>query len=115
MSAEYIMSQGNEQVILCERGILPLGKGKSYTRYTLDLAAVPVMQKETYLPVIVDPSHAAGRNRKMKTYELNSMARLVRDRTRLRRAAGRRQPRVFDNVGRAHGQFRRQLSKNFRT
>jgi 3-deoxy-7-phosphoheptulonate synthase len=40
---------------------LPLGKGKSYTRYTLDLAAVPVIQKETYLPVIIDPSHAAGR------------------------------------------------------
>ena len=50
-----------QDIILCERGILPLGKGKSYTRYTLDLAAVPVMQKETFLPVIVDPSHAAGR------------------------------------------------------
>jgi len=40
---------------------LPLGKGKNYTRYTLDLAAVPAIQKETYLPVIVDPSHGTGR------------------------------------------------------
>jgi 3-deoxy-7-phosphoheptulonate synthase len=58
---EYMVAEENKDIILCERGILPLGKGKSYTRYTLDLAAVPVMQKETYLPVIVDPSHAAGR------------------------------------------------------
>jgi 3-deoxy-7-phosphoheptulonate synthase len=59
--AEYMVAEENKDIILCERGILPLGKGKSYTRYTLDLAAVPVMQKETFLPVIVDPSHAAGR------------------------------------------------------
>jgi 3-deoxy-7-phosphoheptulonate synthase len=59
--AEYMVAENNKDIILCERGILPLGKGKSYTRYTLDLAAVPVLQKETYLPVIVDPSHAAGR------------------------------------------------------
>lgn len=59
--AEYMVAEENKNIILCERGILPLGKGKSYTRYTLDLAAVPVIQKETYLPVIVDPSHAAGR------------------------------------------------------
>jgi 3-deoxy-7-phosphoheptulonate synthase len=59
--AEYMVAEENRDIILCERGILPLGKGKSYTRYTLDLAAVPVIQKETYLPVIVDPSHAAGR------------------------------------------------------
>ncbi len=59
--AEYIVAEGNKDVILCERGILPLGKGKDYTRYTLDLAAVPAIQKETYLPVIVDPSHATGR------------------------------------------------------
>jgi len=50
-----------KDIILCKRGILPSGKGKSYTRYTLDLAVVPVLPKETYLPVIVDPSHAAGR------------------------------------------------------
>jgi len=59
--SEYIAAEGNKDIILCERGIVPIGKGKSYTRYTLDLAAVPVVQKETYLPIIVDPSHAAGR------------------------------------------------------
>ncbi len=58
---EYMVAEDNKDIILCERGILPLGKGKSYTRYTLDLAAVPVLQKEKYLPVIIDPSHAAGR------------------------------------------------------
>ena len=59
--SEYLVAEGNKDIILCERGIVPVGKGKSYTRYTLDLAAVPVIQKETYLPVMVDPSHAAGR------------------------------------------------------
>jgi 3-deoxy-7-phosphoheptulonate synthase len=59
--AEYMAAEGNKDIILCERGIVPVGKGKSYTRYTLDLAAVPVIQKETYLPVIVDPSHGTGR------------------------------------------------------
>ena len=59
--AEYLAAEGNLNIILCERGILPVGKGKSYTRYTLDLAAVPAIKKETYLPVMVDPSHAAGR------------------------------------------------------
>ena len=59
--AEYIAVEGNRNIILCERGIIPVGKGRSYTRYTLDLAAVPAIEKETYLPVIVDPSHATGR------------------------------------------------------
>ncbi|MCJ7763770.1 MAG: 3-deoxy-7-phosphoheptulonate synthase [Dehalococcoidales bacterium] len=59
--SEYIAAEGNKDIILCERGIVPVGKGNSYTRYTLDLVAVPVVQKETYLPIIVDPSHAAGR------------------------------------------------------
>jgi 3-deoxy-7-phosphoheptulonate synthase len=59
--AEYIAVEGNKDIILCERGIIPMGKGKGYTRYTLDLAAVPAIQKETYLPIIVDPSHATGR------------------------------------------------------
>lgn len=58
---EYVVAEGNKDIILCERGIVPMGRGKSYTRYILDLAAVPVIQKETYLPVIVDPSHATGR------------------------------------------------------
>jgi 3-deoxy-7-phosphoheptulonate synthase len=59
--SEYIAAEGNKDIILCERGIVPMGKGKSYTRYTLDLAAVPVIHNETYLPVIVDPSHGTGR------------------------------------------------------
>ena len=57
MSAEYIMSEGNEQVILCERGIRSYD---TYTRNVLDLAAVPVLNGLTHLPVIVDPSHATG-------------------------------------------------------
>ncbi len=59
--AEYIAAEGNKDIILCERGIVPVGKGRSYTRYTLDLASVPAIQKETYLPVLADPSHATGR------------------------------------------------------
>lgn len=59
--AEYIAAEGNRDIILCERGVLPVGKGKGYTRYTLDLAAVPTIQKETYLPIICDPSHGTGR------------------------------------------------------
>jgi 3-deoxy-7-phosphoheptulonate synthase len=59
--SEYIAAEGNKDIIMCERGIVPVGKGKSFTRYTLDLAAVPVIHNETYLPVIVDPSHGTGR------------------------------------------------------
>jgi len=59
--SEYIAAEGNKNIILCERGIIPVGKGRSYTRYTLDLAAIPAIQKETYLPVIADPSHGTGR------------------------------------------------------
>ncbi len=59
--SEYIAAEGNKDIILCERGILPVGKGRSYTRYILDIAAVPAIQKETYLPIMVDPSHATGR------------------------------------------------------
>ncbi len=58
MAAEYIMSSGNPQVILCERGIRTFEK---YTRNTLDLTAVPLLHKLTHLPVIVDPSHATGK------------------------------------------------------
>lgn len=60
--AEYIATESNKDIILCERGVLPVGKGESYSRYILDLTAIPIIQKETYLPIIVDPSHAAGRN-----------------------------------------------------
>ena len=59
--AEYMVAEENKDIILCERGILPLGKGKSYSRYTLDVTAVPAIRRETYLPIMVDPSHAAGR------------------------------------------------------
>lgn len=58
MSAEYIMSAGNENVILCERGIRTF---ESYTRNTLDLQSIPVVRKLTHLPIIVDPSHAGGK------------------------------------------------------
>ncbi len=58
MSAEYIMSEGNEQVILCERGIRTF---ETATRNTLDLSAVPVLHNMTHLPVVVDPSHATGK------------------------------------------------------
>lgn len=58
MSAEYIMSEGNENVILCERGIRSF---ETYTRNTLDLSAIPVLHELSHLPVIVDPSHATGK------------------------------------------------------
>jgi len=58
MASEYILREGNEAVILCERGIRTF---ETAYRFTLDLAAVPVLKERTHLPVIVDPSHAAGR------------------------------------------------------
>jgi len=57
MSAEYILSEGNLNVILCERGIRTF---ETYTRNTLDLNAIPVLKKETHLPVVVDPTHGIG-------------------------------------------------------
>ena len=59
MAAEYVAKEGNERVLLCERGIKTFERS---TRFTLDLSAVPVLKRETHLPVIVDPSHAAGRS-----------------------------------------------------
>ncbi len=58
MSAEYIMSEGNENVILCERGIRTF---ETYTRNTLDLSAIPALREKTHLPIVIDPSHATGR------------------------------------------------------
>lgn len=58
MSAEYIMASGNENVILCERGIRTF---ESYTRNTLDLQSIPVLNRKTHLPIIIDPSHAGGK------------------------------------------------------
>ncbi len=57
MSAEYIMSGGNDNVILCERGIRTY---ETYTRNTLDISAIPILKKLSHLPVVVDPSHASG-------------------------------------------------------
>lgn len=59
MSAEYIMASGNENVILCERGIRTFD---SYTRNCLDLSIIPYLKKESHLPIIIDPSHACGMN-----------------------------------------------------
>ena len=59
MSAEYIMSEGNENIILCERGIRTY---ETYTRNTLDVSAVPVLHELSHLPVVVDPSHATGKS-----------------------------------------------------
>ena len=67
MSAEYIMSEGNENVILCERGIRTF---ETYTRNTLDLSAICAVKRLSHLPVIVDPSHATG-----KSWMVASMAR----------------------------------------
>ncbi len=58
LAAEYVLSNGNPDVILCERGVVPLDR--AYTRNTLDLAAIPVLKEQTHLPVIVDPSHGVG-------------------------------------------------------
>jgi 3-deoxy-7-phosphoheptulonate synthase len=58
MAAEHVLKEGNPRVMLCERGIRTFERS---TRYTLDVGAVPVLKEETNLPVIIDPSHAAGR------------------------------------------------------
>ena len=57
MSAEYIISESNEQVILCERGIRTF---ETFTRNTMDISAIPVIHRMSHLPIIVDPSHATG-------------------------------------------------------
>jgi len=71
MSAEYIMSEGNEQVILCERGIRTFEK---YTRNTLDISAVLAVRELSHLPVIVDPSHAAGKWEMIEALSLAALA-----------------------------------------
>ncbi len=70
MSAEYIMSEGNRQVVLCERGIRTF---EPMTRNTLDLSAIPLLKEKTHLPVIVDPSHASGLSRLVKPLSLASV------------------------------------------
>ncbi len=69
MSAEYIMAGGNENVILCERGIRTF---ETATRNTLDISAIPVLRSKTHLPIIVDPSHAAGISALVKPLALAS-------------------------------------------
>ena len=71
MSAEYIMSRGNNNVILCERGIRTFEK---YTRNTLDLSAVVAVKQLSHLPVVVDPSHATGRSDMVEPMALAAVA-----------------------------------------
>lgn len=71
LSAEYIMSEGNKNVILCERGIRTF---ETLTRNTLDLGVIPLLKERTHLPVIVDPSHASGLKRLVKPLSLAAAA-----------------------------------------
>lgn len=71
MSAEYIMANGNENVILCERGIRTFEK---YTRNTLDLSVIPIIKEKTHLPIIIDPSHATGNWKYIETMSLAAVA-----------------------------------------
>ncbi len=71
MSAEYIMASGNENVILCERGIRTFEK---YTRNTLDLSVIPIIKEKTHLPIIIDPSHATGNYRYVESMSLAAVA-----------------------------------------
>ena len=70
MAAEYIMSEGNEQIILCERGIRTF---ETRTRNTLDVTAIPMMHELSHLPIIIDPSHAAGMSRVVPSLSLASV------------------------------------------
>ena len=71
MSAEYVMAGGNDQVILCERGIRTF---ETYTRNTLDLSAVPVLKSMSHLPVVIDPSHATGKSTLVRSMALAAAA-----------------------------------------
>ena len=71
MSAEYIMSEGNENVILCERGVRTF---ETYTRNTLDVSAIPAVKQMSHLPIIVDPSHAAGVSWKVEPLAMAAVA-----------------------------------------
>jgi 3-deoxy-7-phosphoheptulonate synthase len=64
LSAEYILSEGNPNVILCERGIRTF---ETYTRNTLDISAVPLLNELTHLPVVIDPSHGTGKRSLVKS------------------------------------------------
>ena len=71
LSAEYVMSEGNKNVILCERGIRTF---ETLTRNTLDLGVIPLLKERTHLPVIVDPSHASGLKRLVEPLSLAAAA-----------------------------------------
>ena len=71
MAAEYVLKEGNEKVLLCERGIRTF---ETAYRFTLDLTAIPVLKEMTHLPVIVDPSHAAGRRALVEPLSLAAAA-----------------------------------------
>ncbi len=71
MSAEYIASEGNGDIILCERGIRTFS---DFTRFTLDVSCVPVIKKQTHLPIIVDPSHPAGKRELVEPLALAAVA-----------------------------------------
>lgn len=71
MAAEYIMSEGNPNVIFCERGIRTF---ETYTRNTLDLSVVPIIKERTHLPIIIDPSHAAGDWKLIESLSLAAIA-----------------------------------------
>lgn len=71
MAAEYIMSEGNENVILCERGIRTFEK---YTRNTLDLSVIPIVKEHSHLPIIIDPSHATGHRQLVESMSLAAIA-----------------------------------------
>ena len=71
MAAEYILMQGNPNVILCERGIRTFEK---YTRNTLDLTVIPIIKEKTHLPIIIDPSHAAGNYKWIESISLAAIA-----------------------------------------
>ena len=71
MSAEYIAASGNENIILCERGIRTFEK---YTRNTLDLSVIPIVKEKTHLPIIIDPSHATGNYKYVESMSLAAVA-----------------------------------------
>ena len=71
MSAEYIMAEGNPNIILCERGIRTFEK---YTRNTLDLSVIPIIKERTHLPIIIDPSHATGDYKLIESMSLAAIA-----------------------------------------
>ena len=71
MAAEYLLMNGNKNVILCERGIRTFS---DFTRFTLDIACVPVIKSQTHLPIIVDPSHPAGKRDLVEPLSLASIA-----------------------------------------